>query len=70
LGGKCLNKKFVCTGKIIPHEQNPNLCRTQIRVKVDDSDKLNELLTNPLGNHLLVLYGKHADILDEFLNNR
>jgi L-fucose isomerase-like protein len=70
LGGKELNKKFVCTGKIIPHKQNPNLCRTQIRVKVDDSDKLNELLINPLGNHLLVLYGKHADILDEFLNNR
>ena len=70
LGGKELNKKFVCTGKIIQHDQNPNLCRTQIRVKVDDSEKLNELLTNPLGNHLLVLFGKHPDILDEFLNNR
>jgi len=70
LGRKELDKKFVITGKIIPHEHNPNLCRTQIRVKVDDNDKLNELLLHPLGNHLLVLYGKHADILDEFLNNR
>lgn len=70
LGGKKLNRKFVCTGTIIPHEHNPNLCRTQLRVKVDNSEDLNELLTNPLGNHLLVLYGKHADILDEFLNNR
>jgi L-fucose isomerase-like protein len=70
LGGKELDRKFVCTGKIIPHEQNPNLCRTQIRVKVDDRNKLNELLTNPLGNHLLVLFGKHSDILGEFLNNR
>ena len=70
LGGKELDKKFVCTGKIIPNEQNPNLCRTQIRVKLDDSEKLNELLLRPLGNHLLALYGKHADILDEFLNNR
>ncbi len=68
LGGIELDKKFVCTGKIIPHEQNPNLCRTQIRVKVDDNEKLNELLTNPLGNHLLVIYGKNIDILDEFLN--
>ncbi len=66
LGGKSLNKKFVCTGTIIPHEQNPNLCRTQIRVKVDDRETLSELLTNPLGNHLLVLYGKHPDILDDF----
>ena len=70
LGGKKLDRKFVCTGKIIPHKQNPNLCRTQIRVKVDDRKQLNELLINPLGNHLLVLYEKHADILDEFLNNR
>ena len=70
LGGKELDKKFVVTGKIIPHEHSPNLCRTQIRVKIDDIEKLNELLLHPLGNHLLVLYGKHADILDEFLNNR
>ena len=70
LGGKGLDKKFVFTGTIIPHEQNLNLCRTQICVKVDDREQLNELLTNPLGNHLLVLYGKHADILDEFFNNR
>ncbi|MCJ7801307.1 MAG: fucose isomerase, partial [Candidatus Marinimicrobia bacterium] len=70
LGGKYLDKKFVVTGKIIPHEHSPNLCRTQILVKIDDSEKLNELLLHPLGNHLLVLYGKHADILDEFLNNR
>lgn len=68
LGGKELDRKFVCTGTIIPHKQNPNLCRTQIRVKVDDLKKLNELLTNPLGNHLLVLYEKYANILDDFLN--
>ena len=69
LGGNKLKRKFVCIGKIIPHEQNPNLCRTQIRVKVDDQDNLSGLLTSPLGNHLLVIYGKHADILDDFLIN-
>ena len=69
LGGKKLNKKFICTGTIIQHEQNPNLCRTQIRVEVDDCKKLNDLLTNPLGNHLLVIYGKYIDILDDFLIN-
>ncbi len=69
LGGKKLNKKFICTGTIIQHEQNPNLCRTQIRVEVDDCKKLNDLLTKPLGNHLLVIYGKYIDILDDFLIN-
>ena len=62
LGGKELEKKFVCTGKIIDHEQNANLCRTQIRIAVDSKNKLLELLKNPLGNHLQVLYGKHPTI--------
>ena len=69
LGGDKLDKKFVCTGKIIPHEHNPNLCRTQIRVKVNDNNKLNTLLTNPLGNHLLVIDGKYPGILDAFIVN-
>lgn len=68
LGGDKLDKKFVCTGKTVPHNLNPNLCRTQIRIKVDDKKQLNDLLTNPLGNHLLVLNGKHFDILDSFFN--
>ncbi len=67
LGGVKLEKQFVCTGNIIPHENNPNLCRTQIRVKIDDKKKLQELLTNPLGNHLLVIFGKHPNILDDFI---
>ena len=69
LGGNKLDKKFVCTGEIIPHEHNPNLCRTQIRVKVYDKKHLSELLANPLGNHLLIIMGKHLDIFDAFKLN-
>ena len=68
LGGKYLDKQFVCIGKIIPQKHNPNLCRTQIRVKVDDKNKLQELLENPLGNHLLVISGIHIDIFDNFIS--
>lgn len=70
LGGKELNKKFVCTGKIVPHEHNSKLCRTQIKVKIDNIGKLSELFTNPLGNHLLVLFEKRSDILDEYIKNK
>lgn len=66
LGGKRLDKKFVCTGQLIPHDYNNNLCRTQIRVKIDNNTKLVELLNNPLGNHLLMLSGKHEHILSDF----
>jgi L-fucose isomerase-like protein len=64
LGGKNLDKKFICTGKLLPHKHNPKLCRTQIKVQIDDNKKLEELLTNPLGNHLLFINGKYKDILN------
>ena len=66
LGGKNLDKQFICTGDTMPHEYSDNLCRTQIKVRVDEKEKLEELLNNPLGNHLLVLPGKHNDILKGF----
>lgn len=69
LGGDKLDKKFVCTGKIIHHEHNPNLCRTQIRVKVDNKKYLSELLMSPLGNHLLIIKGKQLGIFDTFKLN-
>ena len=69
LGGINLDKKFVCSGKTIPHKHNPNLCRTQIKVQIDENNSLNKLLTNPLGNHLLVFFGKHTDILNDFQRN-
>jgi len=66
LGGKRLDKKYISTGKIISNKYSNNLCRTQIKVKFDDNNKLEELLNNPLGNHLLVAQGKHPYILEGF----
>lgn len=67
LGGEKLEKKFICTGQLIHHEYINNLCRTQVRVKADNKNKLTELLNNPLGNHLLIVQGKYPKILEGFL---
>jgi L-fucose isomerase-like protein len=64
LGGKNLEKKFVMTGTVIPMEHSPNLCRTQLKVKVDDKRLLGDMVTSPLGNHHLVVMGKYPNILD------
>jgi L-fucose isomerase-like protein len=64
LGGKNLEKKFVMTGTVIPVEHSPNLCRTQLKVKVDDKRLLGDMVTSPLGNHHLVVMGKYPNILD------
>jgi L-fucose isomerase-like protein len=57
LGGSNLDKIWIAEGKVIKHLAEENLCRTQIKVELDGA-ALQNLLGNPLGNHLLVLPGK------------
>ncbi|MCF7792556.1 MAG: fucose isomerase [Candidatus Cloacimonetes bacterium] len=54
LGGKELNKFWQVKGKIIQTGNDDNLCRTQIKVKLDDEYSVQDLLTQPLGNHLVI----------------
>lgn len=42
------------TGEIIENLEEENLCRTQIRVKMDND--VSKLLTNPCGNHHIIFY--------------
>lgn len=53
-GGKNLDKIWKVKGKIIQTGNDENLCRTQIRVKLDDEYSVQDLLVEPLGNHLVV----------------
>ena len=49
-------KKFSCyAAKIDENMYKSNLCRTQIKVKF--FDPINQVLTSPCGNHLIVAYG-------------
>ena len=41
-------------GEIIENLEEDNLCRTQIRIKMDHS--VSDLLTNPCGNHHIIFY--------------
>ncbi len=64
-----LKDYFVSEGKILTNLDDPNLCRTQIEVKLDEDVKT--LLKKPCGNHHIIFYGRHKDlvksILDELL---
>ncbi len=53
-GGKKLDKIWCVKGKIIQTGNDENLCRTQIKVKLNNVYSVQDLLTNPLGNHLVV----------------
>ncbi len=57
IGGNNLDKIWLATGEIISTSKEEDLCRTQIEVKLDSGRNVADLLTNPLGNHLIVVPG-------------
>ena len=55
---------FVSGGEIIENLNSENLCRTQIRFKMNDSVKY--FLQNSLGNHQLICIGDYSELVREF----
>ncbi len=59
-----LKDYYVSEGNIIRNLEEENLCRTQIRVSIDNTDYF---LKNPYGNHHIIVYGHHKDAIKEYL---
>jgi len=53
IGGDDLSRIFLCPGEIVENLVRPELCRTQIRVRVPEAGT--DYLKQPLGNHLVVV---------------
>lgn len=58
LGGTRAEKIWLAEGEIIEVPQEETLCRTQVRIKLSSNYRVSELLTQPLGNHLVMVYGE------------
>ena len=61
-----LKRYFVSNGKIIENLDEKGLCRTQIKVRLDED--VDSILKTPCGNHHIVFYGKHKDEIDALMN--
>ena len=59
-----MNEHFVTSGTLLENLSLYNLCRTQIRLKLDKS--VSYFLTRSIGNHHLIVEGDYADLIDEF----
>lgn len=62
--GDELSKMTILTGKIISNPNDPNMCRTQIKVRVDG--KVKDLVSKTLGNHHILTLGDFKEDLMEF----
>ena len=59
-----MNEHFVTSGTLLENLSLYNLCRTQIRLKLDKP--VTYFLTRSIGNHHLIVEGDYADLVDEF----
>ncbi len=64
IGGKNLDLCAILEGKIIENQNDERKCRTQIRIALDPkTSNVSYFLNESIGNHHIVVQGKHADKL-------
>ena len=65
--GSNFDKILFSTGKIVDTDmRNPNLCRTQVKIKLNVNAQT--WINNSLGNHQILVYGDITNLLTDFCN--
>jgi hypothetical protein len=62
IGGVKMERLRVQDGLLVRNTDHADLCRTQVEVELG-RDALRDLLTDPLGNHMVLVPGHHAGAL-------
>jgi hypothetical protein len=57
-----LDRVFIAEGRVLGKPQMADACRTQVEIELS-SEAVRLLRDKPLGNHLLMMPGKHEDNL-------
>ena len=64
-GNESLDEFYLSTGTLTENTNYINMCRTQVRVKLQTPVKY--FLKNPLGNHHILIHGNWENTFKEFL---
>ena len=62
-----LSRYFVEEGELIRNQSEPGLCRTQQVVRLCRPSVASYFLTDPIGNHHIILPGHHKELIEEIL---
>ena len=62
-----LRRSFAAEGQLLQCQAQPDLCRTQQVIRLDNPAQATYFLTNPIGNHHIVLPGHHRELLEGLL---
>lgn len=64
-----LSRCYIAEGELLDNQDKPNLCRTQQIIRLDKPEQAAYFLTNPIGNHHVILPGHHGKLLKLFFND-
>ena len=63
-----LARAFIAEGELFRNQYEANLCRTQVWLRLAPADA-RYFLTDPIGNHHIIVPGHHGDLLHEFVRS-
>lgn len=63
-----LDRFFAAEGTLVRSQGEENLCRTQQVIRLDNPEAARYFLTDPIGNHHIILPGHCRALLEEFLH--
>ena len=62
-----LSRSFIAEGTLVRNQSKPDLCRTQQVIQLSDQSQVSYFLTNPIGNHHIIVPGCWKSLLEEIL---
>ena len=62
-----LSRHFLTEGQLLRCEGKPDLCRTQMVIQLDNPEQARYFLTDPIGNHHVIIPGRLREVLEELL---
>lgn len=65
-----LSRCFIAEGTLVRNEANADLCRTQQIIQLADKQQATYFLTEPIGNHHVVMPRHHKKALRELIYNK
>jgi L-fucose isomerase-like protein len=62
-----LSRHFIAEGTLVHNQAKPDLCRTQQVIQLADKNLVQYFLTNPIGNHHIIMPGHQKELLEKIL---
>ena len=64
-----LTRSFIEEGELVRNQAKADLCRTQQVIRLSNPDRTSDFLSDPIGNHHIILPGHHQDLFEELLHS-